>query len=185
VLAGLGPNTTYHTTSLSHVDQTDAVRNTDSFALPDDTKGESWMTFGADAKVSAFSSVVEGLDGHVYQRSDLVKGHLIITDVATGQTQPAGDYDGVTVDDIRRRVSEATEKVIATIGPLAAAKKTTINGTPAYVIETASNRTYVDQTHYQLLRSEQLASDGHVTGYSMPTVEEVLNYVVAFATVSP
>jgi hypothetical protein len=161
------------------------VRNADSFALPDDTKGDTWMTFGADAKVSAFSSVVEGLDGHVYQHSDLVNGHLIITDVASGQTRPAGDYGGVTADDIRRRLSEATAKVIAAIGPLAAAKTAMINGTPAFVVEKASNRTYVDETHYQLLRSEQLASDGHVTGYSMPTIEEVLNYVVAVATVPP
>ena len=181
-LAALGPNMTLHATGIAHREQRPDQRNTSAFALPDDTTMEAFTSFGATGKVSAYSSTIKGTDGHVYQHSDLVGNDLIITDVASGQSHAAYNWGDLTADDMRTRISQATTAAVAAIGPSATAKTATVDGIAAFVIETPTNRTYIDRNDYNLVRSEQLAPDGHVTEYTMPLTVEVLPGTVTAPT---
>jgi hypothetical protein len=55
------------------------------------------------------------------------------------------------------------------------AKTASVGVVAAYVIQTPTYRTYVDQRDYHVLRSEELAPDGHVRGYTVTTTQEVLH----------
>lgn len=201
VLAALGPNTTLHSVSINHREQTAALRDAPSWGHPDDTISEVFATFDANGKVSNFSSVVKGTDGHVYQHMDLVEGEWVTTDVASGQTisrcmqqvpcpplpnYPPGLGPVRSVDDMRAFVSRGTQQIAESLGPSARATTASLDGVAVFVVESystitpgdtatyASGRTYIRQSDYWPLRSEQLAPDGHVTSYSMQTVLEVL-----------
>jgi hypothetical protein len=177
VLAALGPNTDYHTTATRHKEQ--PVLGADvPFALPEDTVAETHITFDDMGRVNTYSVVIRGTDGRVYQHTDMVGGRLVVTDIATGQTDVLADWGNVNANGVRASLSQATTDAIAATGPSAKAGSATVNGRDAFVVETTNrtNRTYYDKIDYHLLKSEQIAPDGRVTEYLLPTLEEILDY---------
>ena len=120
---------------------------------------EAFTSFGATGKVSAYSSTIKGTDGQCVSNTAIWCGNdLIITDVASGQSHAAYNWGDLTADDMRTRISQATTAAVAAIGPSATAKTATVDGIAAFVIETPTNRTYIDRNDYNLVRSEQLSA---------------------------
>jgi len=173
-LAALGPDTTVHGVGFQHTEQTDAVRNGSQWALPDDTIQEGFTSFDATGKLVVFSSVTRGTDGHVYQHSELVGHDLVLTDVASGKTSRVPNWDSITIDQVRTRENQTLAALLAAVGPSTTAKVAVVDSTAAYVVQTATSRTYIDQNDYHVLRSEELAPDGHVRQYTVTTTFEVL-----------
>jgi hypothetical protein len=170
-LAALGPNTTYHTVTMQHLEHT--VADPSGFAAPNDTTTDLVMTFDSAGLLDTFTQVSRGTDGQVVSRGEWANGVLVFTNAKTGEKErfPYGRFPATAIRD---RLSEATTAAVEALGPSATAKTAAIDGVGAFVIETNGNRTYIDRNDYNLLRSEQLAPDGHVTEYTVPVTVEVL-----------
>lgn len=185
LLDTLGPNMTYHTITSQHRDQRPDQANTDEFATPDDTVTELFMTFGKDGMLETFTQVSRGPDGVVFQRGELGADNVFsFTDEKTGATFPAFTYPRFPASALAERLAEATTKAIEATAPSAQAESATVDGVAAFVIETASNRTYVSKDDYRALRSEQL-TNGVVTEYTVYEVQEVLAAAPPASTTTP
>ncbi|MDE3096030.1 MAG: hypothetical protein KGK07_08515 [Chloroflexota bacterium] len=182
-LAALGSNTTLHVMGVEY-------RSPAPLNLPGTTISESFWTFDAAGKLSAYSSVTKGTDGHVYQHAELVGGAMVHTDVASGQTSTTPGWGAYTFDGLRARYNQVVTDLLARVGSSATAQTTTFNGVAAYAIEMPggggrTNRSYISQNDHSILGSETLAPDGHVTAYTRTAVMEVLSNGPAIATGAP
>jgi hypothetical protein len=180
-LAALGPNTTLHGTDVEYREQNDPVGG-----LPDTTIGESFWTFDAKGKLSAYSSTIKGTDGTLHQHSELVGGAMAHTDVKSGQTHTYPGYTA-TADSLRAVQSRVITAMLDRVTPSVMTKTATVNGVAVLVIDTpdgngGTNRDYIGQSDYWPVRSEELAPDGHVTAYTLQTVLEVLPGIVTAPT---
>ena len=170
LLAPLGPNTTYHVVTVKHQEHT--ITDTSGFTAPNDSTTDAFMTFDSAGMLNTFWQVSRGPDGQVFNRGDWSDGILVFTNTKTGKIGPRISYGRFPATAITERLSQVTTKVIQASSAASAAKGM-VAGIPAYIIETPGNRTYIGRSDYRVLKSEQLAPDGHVTEYTMQTVQEV------------
>ncbi len=184
VLAALGPNTTLHSVSTSF--QEGASKSTTAFAVPDITISEGSITFDSSGHISAYSGVKRGEDGHVYQRTELVGGNLVTTDLASGETVTSlNNVSAMTADTWRTKIEMGLQRVASLLTPSDKVQVgQMLDGNPVFLIQTTTSRSYIDKMSFLPLREEQLAPDGHVVSYSMPTVFEVLPASASTATPS-
>ncbi len=182
-LASLGPNTTLHSINTRYREGASTDGAT-VFVVPNDTIDEVFISFDATGKISAYSGAKRGTDGHVYQRTELVGDNLVTTDVASGSTLPTLQrVTTITADAWRADREKNLQRIALLLTPADLARDGgVVNSVPAYVIAMPANRFYIGKSDYRLLRSEQLAPDGHVTEYTVQTVQEVLPGIVTAPT---
>jgi hypothetical protein len=183
-LAVLGPNTTLHGIGTDYREQPDAG------GLPNTTVSESFWTFDAAGKLSAYSNAVRGTDGHVYHHIDMVGGVNVYTDVKSGRTTAEPGFDAATADSLRAVQSRVITALLARVTPSVMTKAATVNGAAVFIIDTpdghgGTNRDYIRQSDYWPVRSEELAPDGHITSYTTQTVLEVLSNGPSIAVGAP
>lgn len=171
LLAPLGPNTTFHVVTVKHQERT--IADASGFAAPNDDTTDAFMTFDSSGMLNTLWQVSRGPDGEVFSRGDWADGMLVFTNTKTGKVTARVSYGRFPATALSERLSQTMTKAIEASASTNA-RTAAVGGIPAYVIETPTNRTYINKSDYRVLKSEQLAPDGHVTEYTMQTVQEVL-----------
>lgn len=164
--SGVGPDSTLHFRQESFDSKNSGIP-AGSFALPVRYVSETWIYFGAGGELTSFVSTVRDAgDGALLQRTDLVEGDLVITDISTGERRVIADY-GLTASELQTRIMEASSQGVEAARlalPDAPAPRSAAAGRDAYRVEFARSdgavkRTYVDSETYRTLRWEIVSVD--------------------------
>lgn len=158
--------------TVSHREHT--VTEMSGYTAPNDTTTDLFMTFDDTGMLNTYWQVSRGPDGQIIERGDWgADGKLVFTNTVTREVVLTTGFSRFPATAITERLNQTMTKAIEASAS-ASARTVGVAGIPAYVIETPANRTYIGKSDYRVLKSEQLAPDGHVTEYTMQTVQEVL-----------
>ena len=173
LVSGLGPDTTLHAEQTRY-----KASNVPPgpFVLPERTHGQFWVYLGADGKMADYrSESYDSATGTLVQTGALVDGQIVITDVASGETQTLPF--AISADSLIEQFAAAQIETALLVEPDAAVQSEAVAGVDTYVVDMAAGgqsairRTYIDKATYRTVKWELLNGGVVVESRETPVFE--------------
>jgi len=173
--AALRPDSTLHVVEISY----SATRPTAGpWVWPERARSEWFAYFGPDGNLASLRTESTNADtGELDGLTELRDGQLVSTDIATGETM---SYPfNATAAEIRDRLLGAVDQVAQLVSPETSARRTSVAGEEAFVVERTggrgtTRRSYYRASDYMELRWEVFDAGGKLIESKDRPVFEIL-----------